>query len=390
MNWQIIGPIGYLSIILSGAALASWLLYWIKPRRMLANAGLLLALAAFFCAQIHSNSYVGRIAVDPAAKLAEIEARKKAQEQALINSRSDEVAQIRFAEDSQSEFLDTAGLDETDLKYMQAITESETETPDWKKTTKVRGSSAEEDGSLESMIGAKETTDGADVAELEPKVKAEPILLDEASVVLANKLDLWNLQLSDILLWMALAILIADYLRRANLYNEASVPLPLPSAYLNAFTLLPVIRNRSQNPRRPMPEELKWLTRRGDSFIYFCDQPDKTGERVNSLNQLKRWPYRLDVLLVGEDATLSDEFIFEALWYGRCSFIVDSPDKAPQLLEQCIARLKKRRETKAKTTQTVHLVWDLRMPLSEETLEAFRKYAGPAGYSLFINSSPPA
>jgi len=383
VNWQIIGPLGYLSIFLSLAALASWLLYWVKPKRRLANVGLVLALAAYFCAQIHSDRYVSRVEVDPAAKLAAMNAEKKAKEQALINSRSDEVAQIRFAEDGQDEFLDTAGMDETDLKYLKAISESDE--PEWKKNKKARGSSAGEDDSLESLIGGEEGSEGADVTELEAEEKAEPILLEEAAVVLSNKLDLWNLKLTEILLWIALAILIADYLRRANLYREASVPIPLPSAYLNIFNQLPVAQTRPQDPRRPIIDELKWLTRRGDSFIYFTDRADRTTDAVQSLATLRGWPYRLDLLSVNQDSSFSDEFIFEALWYSRNSFVVDSPTVANQLLEDFIDRLKKRRETKAKTAQAVHLVWDMETPIPEATLERFRKYAEPAGYSLFLN-----
>lgn len=388
MDWQIIGPIGTLSILLSLAALASWLIYWARPRRWLANLGLLLALAACFTAQMHSSRYVSRIDVDPAARIAEMEARQQAKEQALINSRSDEVAQIRFAEDGQGEFLDTAGMDETDLKYLQAITESDE--PEWKKNKKERGSAAAADDSLERMIGGGEAGAGADVTELEAQQPAEPILLEEASVMLANQLDNWNLSLTKLLFWIAVAILLADYLRRANLYREASWPLPLPSGWLNAFNRLPVVRKRPQDPRRPMPGELKWLTLRGDSFIYFTDQAEPALQVTEALAGLKRWPYRLDLLRVQPDASLSDAFIFEALWYGRSSFIVDSPERSQQLLDQCIGRLKQRRETKACTAQSVHLVWDLETPLPETTLQQFRKYAEPAGYSLFINSARPS
>lgn len=385
MDWQIIGPFGTLSLLLSLGALAAWLLYWAKPRRWLANLGLILALAAFCAAQLHSSRYVSRIDVDPAARIAEMEARQQAKEQALINSRSDEVAQIRFAEDGQSEFLDTAGMDETDLKYLQAISESDE--PEWKKNKKERGNSAAADESLERMIGGEEAGQGADVTELEPEEQAEPILLEEASVMLANQLDRWNLNLTQILLWLALAILLADYLRRANLYREASLPLPLPSAWLNAFNRLPVVHNRPQHPRRPMPGELKWLTQRGDSFIYFTDQADKALKVTDALAGLQRWPYRLDLVRVQAEASLSDTFVFEALWYGRSSFMVDSHVKAEQLLNQCVERLKQRRETRARTAQSVHLVWDLETPIPASTLQQFRKYAEPAGLSLFINSS---
>ena len=40
MNWQIFSTIGYLSIGLSVAALAAWLIHWKKPHRWLPVIGL--------------------------------------------------------------------------------------------------------------------------------------------------------------------------------------------------------------------------------------------------------------------------------------------------------------------------------------------------------------
>lgn len=136
-----------------------------------------------------------------------------------------------------------------------------------------------------------------------------------------------------------------------------------------------------------MPEELKWLTRRGDAFIYFSDRPDQTAKICESLTKLKRWPYHLDLLVVDETSTLCNDFIFELLWYGRTSFIVDSPEKARQLLDRFISRLEKRRVTKARSVQSVHLIWDIATPLPEDILQQFRKLAAPAGYSLLINQT---
>lgn len=385
MNWQIFGIIGYLGILLSVAALALWLVYWAKPKRLWVNLAFILVLLAFFCARINSDGYVDRIDVDPAEKRAEVEARQKAKEQALINSRSDEVAQIRFAEDDQGDFMDTAGMDEADLKYLKAI--SEPEIPEWKKNKKVRGSAGEKDESLESMIDGEEADEGVDVADLEAEQKAEPILMNEADVVLANKLDLWNLKFSELLFWIAIFLLILDYLRRANRYEEASFPIPLPSGLLNAFTPLPVIRERPATPRRSMEDELKWLTLRGDAFIYFCDQPGQGESTSKALNKFYDRPFRLDLVQVNEDPTLTGEFIFEALWYGRTSFIVDSQDKAEAMLKVFIARLEKRLETKARTAQSVHLVWDIDRPIPKEILEKFTQWAEPAGYSLMIRPS---
>ena len=384
MTWQIFGLSGYLSVLLSMAALALWLLYWVKPKRWFVNVSFLLVLLAFLMARMHSGGYIARVEIDPAIKLAELEARQKAKEQALIKSRSDEVAQIRFAEDSQGDFLDTAGMDEADMKYLKAI--SEEETPDWKKTKKERGSAAVEDDSLESLIDGEEKNKGADVSELEEEQKTEPILLSEAAVVLANKLDLWNLRLSKYLLWAAILMLIVDYLRRANLYREASRPIPLPSSWLIPFSPLAVVHDGQITTRRTMPEELKWLTLRGDAFIYFCDRPNQAEAALQTLAKYQSWPLKLDLIRVDDSPGLNSAFIFESVWYGRSSFIVDRPEDAEEIIKCFIERLKKRRETKAKTAQSVHLVWDLEQPFPESDLEEFRQYAEAAGCSLWINS----
>ena len=80
-------------------------------------------------------------------------------------------------------------------------------------------------------------TEGADVAALEDEEPPEPILLDEASVVLSQKLDFWNLNFSKYVLILAFVILLLDYIRRANIYKEALWPVPLPSSWLTAFRM---------------------------------------------------------------------------------------------------------------------------------------------------------
>lgn len=380
MNWQLFSTIGYLGIALGVLAVVVWLLHWKLKHRWLPYLGLALAIASIVCARWNSTHHVSRIELDPSIMLAELAARQKAKEQALIDSRSSEVAQIQFAEDAQGEGLDKAGMDEVDLKYMKAIMEGEE--PAWKQQKRSRGDAAAEDNSLESKIGAKTRTEGADVTALEGEETPEPILLDEASVVLADQLDFWNLRSTQWLLVIALLVVALDYVRRANLYREALWPLPLPSSWLNALTPLPVVQIQPQPARRDPVGELAWMTRRGDKWIYFTDRPEETEETLASLKRLQRWPHRLDLIQV--DGRMDDAFVFESAWYGRASFYCDSVDRGLQLLGYCLSQLKHRRLTKARVGQTVHLVWDCDQELTEEAFEAFRQRAAASGVSLFV------
>ena len=89
---------------------------------------------------------------------------------------------------------------------------------------------------------------------------------------------------------------------------------------------------------------------------------------------------------------ISDDFIFEALWYGRSCFVVDSADRADRMLERFLELLEERKKVRARVAQTVHVVWDAMHPLSESQTLAFARLAKSTGFSLFVcrNSQPSA
>ena len=380
MNWQIFGTIGYLSVALGVGAIAVWLLHWFKQHRFLPYIGLALAVAALVGARHNSSNHVSLVQVDPSIALAKMAEEQRKKEQAMIDARTDEVDNIQFAEDAQGDNLDTAGMDEVDLKYMKAIMGEDE--PAWKKEKRQRGDAAEEDDSLESKIGAKTKTEGANVAALEEEQAPDPILLDEASVVLSQRLDLWNLNFTKYLMYLAIVVLIIDYMRRANIYKEALWPVPLPSSWLQSLTPLPVVFHQPEVARRDIASQLAWFTRRGDQWVYFSDRPDEIKDLKTSLGKLAKWPYRLD--LIDVDDRTSDEFVMESAWYGRASFICDSDERGIGLLGYCLSQLKHRRITQARAPQNVHLVWDCAEELSQEAFDAFEQRAAVSGVTLYV------
>lgn len=392
MNWNSFSLIGYLSVLLWVGVPLLWLLHRRRRQwRWLCPAALALALAALACATINSQTHVNRIELDRSAQLAEqaaqVAAREEAKRKAAEDGRGSEVAQIRFAEDASGDFLDKAGMDEADLKYMESL--DQPSEPEWKKAKKTRGEEATQDDDLESVLGGKEAIEGMESDALPDAMEKPPILMSASGMALAHRLDGLNLNVIRVVILLALLMVAFDYLGRANLYRAASLPLPLPSAWLNGVTPLPPVVVRPLPARRKLPQELAWLVKRGDSFVYLTDDPAAAARVPPALPRFG-WRWRpVDVLRVtGEEIT--DEFIFEALWYGRCCFVVDSPVRAGRMLARFLELMEERKKVRARTAQTAHVVWDVQSPLPQAVTSAFERMAQATGFSLFVCRDSPA
>ena len=179
-------------------------------------------------------------------------------------------------------------------------------------------------------------------------------------------------------------MLLVDYLGRANVYADAIMPLPLPSAWPNAITAMPPVVVRSAPARRDMPGELAWLAKRGDCFVYLTDDAMAVAAVPASLPRVGKAWRPVDVLRV-DGERISDDFLFEALWYGRSCFVVDSPERAVRMFGRFLELLEERKKVRARVSQTVHVVWDLKRPLSERELDSFSRLAKATGFSLLAS-----
>ena len=382
MNWQSFGISGYLSVALAAGAVGLWLFHWRRPSRRIVRAALLLALLAYAGARVNSAHHVDRIGLDPAEQLAAAKARDDQRRQAALDSRGDEVADIRFAEDAEGEYYDRAGMDEADLKYLEGAGAQDS---DWKKARRERGSDAGPDDSLEGMIGAREASEGVETDAIEVKEDVPAVLMSAADLAIANKLDRWNLNLNLTLVVIGVLMLVIDYLRRANLYREASLPLPVPSALRNAVTPLPAVVERPQPPRRSVADELAWLMKRGECFVFFTDDRQSGDEVMAVLGPLVARSRHADLIRLGAGGPeVSDEFVFDALWHGRASFVVDDPARARKMLERFIGWLRERRAIRARVRQSAHLVWNVGLPVPETDKDAITRLAAATGFSLFL------
>jgi len=387
VNWNYFNTLGYLSVILWIAMPVLWFLHArMRPRRWLVHIALLLGLAALFLAKLNSENHVNLIQPDRTEQLVALEAEKEAKRQAALESRGEDVADIRFAEDSSDDHMDRAGMDQSELKYTENL--DKPVVPEWQKKKKGRATGGAEDGSLEGAIGANEKRGNLDAGALEGTVGKEPIIMNSKDLDQANMLDSMNLNAIRIMLLVAVAMVIADYLRRANVYREAYLPLPLPSGWLNSTTPQETVFERPEPARRSMTDELAWIAKRGDAFLYLTGDAQMAAQLPESLPRFGKKFWKMDLLRVadGKD-TISDDFLFEALWYGRGSFVVDSTDRAKGMLGNFLKILAERKETRARVAQTVHVVWDLDEPVPDALRDGFARFGRAAGFSLLICNS---
>ncbi len=388
MNWNYFNTLGYVSVILWISMPLLWFVHSrMKTRRWLVHIALLFGIVAFVLANINSKSHVERIQQDQTEQLAQIQAQKEAKRQAALDSRGEEVADIQFAEDDSNDFLDRAGMDESDLKYMDKQLDDGA-VPEWKQDKKDRSAGAGDDAGLEDLIGAEEQTEGVVSEELENVSEAEPIVMSAKDKDMANRLDSLNLKAIQAMILLGLIFVVMDYFRRTNVYREAYLPLPLPGSWTNSMTFPSAIEERPEPARRSMVDELAWMTKRGETFLYLTDDNIKAGELPESLPKFGKKRWTTEVIRVSDDESeLDNKFVFESLWFGRASFVVNSANSSKAILDDFQNRLGKRKTARARVRRTVHIVWDLSDPIPESTKQAVADLAGATGFSLFLNDN---
>lgn len=387
MNWEVFSPIGYVSVVLLACVPLLWLAHvLIRPRKWLGHVALACGTAALLLAVVNSKTYVSRIQVDQTEVVEEqMAARDLARQQAEAD-RAKDAADIQFAEDASGDRLDKAGLDETDLAYFQSFGD---DTPDWKKEKQTRGEDAGEDDDLQAMIGGTTERDGVEVEGIvEQAEQREPIFLSAKDMLTANRLDKANLTATKAMLFLALLFVVVDYVRRLNVYREAYFPLPIPSRWADALTTRPSVADHPDKPRRSMQDELRFITRRGEVFLYFTDDADAVKQAAMPMPRLPGGKWPIGVLDLNQQAGLDDRFVFETLWFTRNSFVVQDDERAVRLLETFVHWLTLRRDARARTQRAVHLVWGLPIEVPAPIRQRLNILGKATGFTLLICRKP--
>ena len=388
MNWQLFSTVGYISVGLWLLVPVLWALHlMIRPRRWLGHVALLAAVAALATAKANSATYVARIQVDMSEQVQQQMDRQAMARKAAEKDRADEVANIRFAEDASRDFLDIAGLDDTDRAYFESFAGNED--AQWKKQKKQRSDGGTAPDDLESLIGASQERTGVQVSEeLEQAPEAEPIFMSDKDKTMADRLDGANLQASRLVLILAAVFVLFDYVRRLNNSREAYFPLPVPSSWADALTDRQIVTNLSKRSASALVAKLKHIVRRGETFVLLTDDAQVAKAASMPMPRLPVGFPKHHVIDVAAEPKLDDGFVFETAWFGRNSFVVLENARAHGMLDLFMKLMENRRGSRAHTRRTVHLVWDIADPIPEVTRQRFESLGLATGLTLLICDKP--
>jgi len=381
MNWAVLSVFGYVSLALWLCMPLLWLLHvWRGSRGWLPHAAVVCGVAAMVMATLHTRTYVDRVRVDQGEQ-----SRMSAQERARMEAerqRAEQVADVRFAEDASGDFLDKAGLDDADMKYFESFNDEQA--PDWKKQQRQR-TTDNDTSDLEAMIGGGEEREGLESEAAPEQQQTEPILLPDREARAVYRINSANHTAIQVMLAVAILIVPLDYLRRLNRREAAYLPLPVPSRWADAMTPREPVQQREVS--RPMlVKELHDIARRGEVFLYLTDDQDSADRVPDRLPRLPVGLWPIEVLRVNSDEQLSDEFVFETLWFGRDCFVIDSAERAERMARFLVEQLSERVRTRAHTRQTVHVIWDMPGPLPQELQQRFVKLGRATGCLLHVCS----
>lgn len=385
MNWALFSLSGYISVGLWLSMPLLWAVHeWRRPRKWWCHVALIVGIGAYVLATIHSQTHISRIQVDHSQQVDDQMSQQQLARQAAQEQRAGEVAQIRFAEDAAGEFLDKGGLDDADRAYLESL--ESTAQPAWKAQKKDRTDDGGADaGDLQSMIGgSQKESEGMESQSIAAEPTVEPILMSEKDKLAADRLDGLNLSMIRIMLLLGAGYVLFDYVRRLNHAGDVYLPLPLPSRWTDAITPRAAVEMHDLESGRSLGEMLRLIARRGEVFLLLTDDSRCGAEAGESLARLPWGLWPMKVLRASEQSGLSDEFVFETLWFGRNCIVVEQADRAVRLLEDVVDRLAQRRVTRARSKQRVHVIWCMERSIDAQTQRRFAQLGAAAGFGLMI------
>jgi hypothetical protein len=379
--WKTFGLAGLASCVAWAAAAMGLLAGLVSRRRFhiwLASAGLAalgLALAAVTSENIRS------IEIDRSADvLAAEEAGKKAAQEKLRGR----AAGIRFAEDTDADQADVAGVSvaEEQGAYERAVEERLAKIPAYRSRGKQRrsakGSDADDDATppqaAVATAGEQATSDAA------AGEKPAGRMLPESQLLVADRYDRINRGVAWSLLSLAVGLVGLEYLRRFNSTFDAVWPLPLAGTWIDGAFAKSYVVDDALPPAAShdlLPDFLAQSVRKGESFILFAES-DPLPER-DALPRLALGPLAWNlpkqtfgVADVQDDPAVA-EIVFESAWFGRGAFVLaGGASAADAVLAGMVEILVRRHRCRAVARRTVNIVWALPQPPAADTLDELR------------------
>jgi len=343
------------------------------------TAVLALAVLAFFASMVNSGQ-VNAIRVDRSAAQAAALNAEQRRMQRMVSRRSAAAADVQFAEDTQADRLDLAGVESSKQlsKYERALQGADEQQPRYEFMN--RGKEEREEGKSRRIEGISDGKEAA--AEEEDEFTLPPDRLAEA-----HRYDRANLWLTRLFVWLCVGLVAVEYLLRFNRTDGAITPVPITGRWLDA--LFPKTRSVCVRPERRqfIAGYLDQAVRKGETFIY-CGSRDPwqaaglpriaVGDRsILALTKIA-WP--------APDQPVDPEFVLDAAWFDRYCFTVTDRGAAERLISELTDYLEIRRMTRAWARATVNLAWDFDEPLNSDRVEQLAYLGRMTNLKLLVHA----
>ncbi len=391
--WKTFGLMGGLSV---GAWLMAlvWLTAGIRPGRRwqawlkaaaAAVVGLLLARA--------TSESIRSIEVDRSQEIRAAEEAAAEETQRKLEGRA---AEIRFAEDTDADRADLAGVSATEAAgaYERAVDEELAKIPAYRSRGKqARGAKAATSGTATSGTASSGTAaepaaeEGSTTAELAPEARKLP----EAELIVADRFNRANRLISWTVLSLAVGLCGFEYVRRFNTTFDAVWPLPLAGTPVDGLAAKERIVAVPPDLPGGLPRFLETAVRKGETFVLFAASdpfPDR-----ESLDRLAAGPaaWRLPKRSFAAAELAADpelaRLVFESAWFDRAAFVLTGESAAAEVLVGMTRAILRRRHTRAAMRQTLNVVWALPGEPPAAALAELTRLADPVNYR-WLRASP--
>ncbi len=383
--------------VVVAVVLAGIVLVLTRRVRAIHWAAIGLALAGFFLADLNSTYYVQVIREDISEALKAAEEARRLEREKELRKLRDQAADIAFAEDTAADPLDLAGVEKAKVEKVMSDGTVVTVTDEGEAAPP--GYAYRERGKQGRDPNAERVREGEEKALTEQRLppsgdEAAPAEHDQEGISLppqerqvAQDLDVANLFAARSVLWVAVLMVLVDYVRQFNRTVGSHWTVPIAGRVVDALSP----KTHAVRLTAPAPEAvaryIEDVVRKGETFLYFGPDdpwPDRQAlHRVAVRGRSVAWP--LAKLVYGPGPLPVDEtFVFESAWFGRYGVVLRGEERARQMLDALLSYLDRKHRPRARARRSVHVVWDFMTPLDDETFDELAYLASEANLKLVV------
>jgi len=357
-----------------------------RPRWYL--AAFVLSLVGIGLAKLNSHA-ISTIEIDRSQQMAELEAAEQLPKEPAPEPVAPETPTLRFAEETREEARDLAGKKANTAAPSEKGSSNATHPASSIQhpvssvyAYRERGKQKREEGKKRELEEVKDLI----AVKKDRAVRTMP----EADVIRADRFDRLNLFFARLTPWLAIAMVVYDYLTRFNKTQGYLPPLPIACRVIDRLfpkTHAVRVEGSADDLRRYLAD----VVRKGETFLLLAPRDPWTEPALPRLplRRWRLWPLPKVAYASGDDVD-HPTFILDGLWFGRYCFVITDAAAARGLLDDLLGYLEARRAPRAAVRRTVHVVWAFDELLPDGLLERLAFLCRETNFKLVVASDQPA